>query len=348
VAAAIKALPDRPVASYSRRHNPPTSADYCDAPRHAPTPTKPAMSLAAAAAAAAAHTAAAAAALTKRQSQKTQSHRGRKLVAAANNNNVRGATTTTTCDDADVAGGASTAVAVKRAVSRRHALGGMGASALAAVVAGGGGGIASSLTWARAAFADEEAEGASTAAALASGFDAPAAPAAPAAAAAATADTTAAPEAAANAAPKDPSGSSSPPAAPAAPAKAKPVPAVRYKGNNWSVVVPGAYTRMGTDKPRRVYEQKPGLECEPNCRDLQAKRTEESPLVARFGSEEQQADISVSIRGANTLKLTFLQIKDVTEFGDAAEAAPLFVPPGAKLVSSASRWGSARCNQVDP
>lgn len=31
--------------------------------------------------------------------------------------------------------------------------------------------------------------------------------------------------------------------------------------------------------------------------------------MARFGSEEQQADISVSIRGANTLKLTFLQIK---------------------------------------
>ena len=72
-------------------------------------------------------------------------------------------------------------------------------------------------------------------------------------------------------------------------------------------------------------------------RDLQAKRTEESPLVARFGSEEQQADISVSVRGANTLKLTFLQIKDVTEFGDVVEAASLFVPPGAKLISSTSR-----------
>ena len=59
--------------------------------------------------------------------------------------------------------------------------------------------------------------------------------------------------------------------------------------------------------------------------------------MARFGSEEQQADISVSIRGANTLKLTFLQIKDVTEFGDVVEAAPLFVPPGAKLISSTSR-----------
>jgi|AntAceMinimDraft_5_1070358.scaffolds.fasta_scaffold75617_1 hypothetical protein len=94
---------------------------------------------------------------------------------------------------------------------------------------------------------------------------------------------------------------------------------------------------MGTTKPRRIYEAKAGLDCEPYCRDLQSKRTEESPLVARFGSEEQQADISVSIRGANTLKLTFLQIKDVTEFGEVAEAAPLFLPPGSKLLSATAR-----------
>ena len=49
--------------------------------------------------------------------------------------------------------------------------------------------------------------------------------------------------------------------------------------------VPGTYERMSTEKPRRIYAQKEGLDCEPNCRDLQAKRTEESPLVARFGSE---------------------------------------------------------------
>lgn len=53
--------------------------------------------------------------------------------------------------------------------------------------------------------------------------------------------------------------------------------------------------------------------------------------------QEQQADISVSIRGANTLKLTFLQIKDVTEFGDVKEAAPLFIPPGCNLISATSR-----------
>ena len=70
-----------------------------------------------------------------------------------------------------------------------------------------------------------------------------------------------------------------------APAATKPkaVPAVRYKGTGWSVVVPGAYTRMSTEKPRRIYAQKAGLECEPNCRDLQSKRTDETPLVVEPG-----------------------------------------------------------------
>jgi hypothetical protein len=118
------------------------------------------------------------------------------------------------------------------------------------------------------------------------------------------------------------------------------VPPVRYKGSspgNWSVVVPGEYRRMSTEKPRRIYEQR--TDCEPNCRDLQAKRTEETPLVARFGSADEREDVSVSVRGANTLKLTFLAMKDMAEFGDVDEAAPLFVPPGATVLSSSSRVG---------
>jgi hypothetical protein len=47
----------------------------------------------------------------------------------------------------------------------------------------------------------------------------------------------------------------------------KPVPPVRYKGTNWSVICPGSYERKSTEKPRRVYEQRG--DCEPNCRDLQ-------------------------------------------------------------------------------
>ena len=128
--------------------------------------------------------------------------------------------------------------------------------------------------------------------------------------------------------------------APSAAAPPKPAPSVRYKGTNWSVICPGSYERKSTEKPRRIYEQR--ADCEPNCRDLQAKRTEETPLVARFGSADESQDISVSVRGANTLKLTFLQIKDVTEFGDVDEAGSLFVPPGANLISATSRVASEK------
>ena len=132
------------------------------------------------------------------------------------------------------------------------------------------------------------------------------------------------------------------PAPAPAPAASAPVPPVRYKGSspgNWSVVVPGEYRRMSTEKPRRIYEQR--TDCEPNCRDLQAKRTEETPLVARFGSVDEREDVSVSVRGANTLKLTFLSMKDVTEFGAIEEATPLFVPPGAKIIDATARTGES-------
>lgn len=127
--------------------------------------------------------------------KRTAQHRRRTLVvAAAADDVVRGGFGD---DDgsrgASVKGRGDSSIAAKM-TSRRQALG----SALVAVV-GGAGGIASSLTWASAAFADEAAASASASAA---------APAAT---------------------PED-----SPKSTPAA---SKQVPYVRYKGTNWSVVV---------------------------------------------------------------------------------------------------------------
>ena len=51
--------------------------------------------------------------------------------------------------------------------------------------------------------------------------------------------------------------------------------------------------------------------------------------------------MSVSVRGANTLKLTFLSAKDVTEFGAIEEATPLLVPPGAKIIDTSARTGES-------
>ena len=126
-------------------------------------------------------------------------------------------------------------------------------------------------------------------------------------------------------------GSRTPRRAPPAP---QAVPLVRYKGTNWSVVVSGGYERKSTEKPRRIYEQR--VDCEPNCRDLR-RSAPRRPSGGAFLPPDEREDVSVSIRGANTLKLTFLQIKDVTEFGDVNDAAPLFVPPGARLVSATAR-----------
>ena len=147
----------------------------------------------------------------------------------------------------------------------------------------------------------------------------------------ATPDASSAPESEAEAPP-------APTPTPAPPA----VPPVRYKGSspgNWSVVVPGEYRRMSTEKPRRIYEQR--TDCEPNCRDLQAKRTDETPLVARFGSADEREDVSVSVRGANTLKLTFLAMKDMAEFGDVDEAASCRTMACCRSTSVSSRTRSS-------
>ena len=102
------------------------------------------------------------------------------------------------------------------------------------------------------------------------------------------------------------------------------------------MVVPGDYVRLATEKPKTVYA--PRTDCEPYCRDLQAnQQPEETPLVARFGTEDRTQDISVSVRGANTLKLTFLQIRDMTEFGTLDESTKLFVPPGAVVLGKLQR-----------
>lgn len=140
--------------------------------------------------------------------KRTAQHRRRTLVvAAAADDVVRGGFGD---DDgsrgASVKGRGDSSIAAKM-TSRRQALG----SALVAVV-GGAGGIASSLTWASAAFADETAASASASAA---------APAM----SSKSVSTSTAPAATPENSPKS------------TPAASKQVPYVRYKGSNWSVVV---------------------------------------------------------------------------------------------------------------
>eukprot|EP00850_Spirogloea_muscicola_P016731 SM000138S00038 [mRNA] locus=s138:82170:83586:- [translate_table: standard] len=59
-----------------------------------------------------------------------------------------------------------------------------------------------------------------------------------------------------------------------------------------------------------------------------------TPFSARFASADKQEVLSVLIRNTPTLRLSFFEVKDVTQLGELQEAANFLLPTGAKVVSS--------------
>eukprot|EP00850_Spirogloea_muscicola_P001346 SM000005S17143 [mRNA] locus=s5:429856:431258:+ [translate_table: standard] len=59
-----------------------------------------------------------------------------------------------------------------------------------------------------------------------------------------------------------------------------------------------------------------------------------TPFSARFASADKQEVLSVLIRNTPTLRLSFFEVKDVTQLGELQEAAKFLLPTGAKVVSS--------------
>ncbi|XAR52560.1 hypothetical protein NMG60_11020701 [Bertholletia excelsa] len=57
-------------------------------------------------------------------------------------------------------------------------------------------------------------------------------------------------------------------------------------------------------------------------------------FAARFASPDGTEVVSVVIRPSNQLKITFLEAKDITDFGSLKEAAKIFVPGGATIYSA--------------
>lgn len=64
---------------------------------------------------------------------------------------------------------------------------------------------------------------------------------------------------------------------------------------------------------------------------LYGERAKEKPFAARFASSDRSEVLSVVIRQASQLKLTFFATKDITDLGSLRDAASIFVPVGAKL-----------------
>eukprot|EP00850_Spirogloea_muscicola_P001280 SM000004S15150 [mRNA] locus=s4:1606133:1607564:+ [translate_table: standard] len=59
-----------------------------------------------------------------------------------------------------------------------------------------------------------------------------------------------------------------------------------------------------------------------------------TPFSARYASADKQEVLSVLIRNTPTLRLSFFEVKDVTQLGELQEAAKFLLPTGAKVVSS--------------
>lgn len=69
---------------------------------------------------------------------------------------------------------------------------------------------------------------------------------------------------------------------------------------------------------------------------LYADKAKPKTFAARFATPDGSEVLSVVIRPSNQLKVTFLQAKDVTDFGSLKEAAKIFVPGGATIYSARS------------
>ncbi|XP_024388666.1 uncharacterized protein [Physcomitrium patens] len=69
---------------------------------------------------------------------------------------------------------------------------------------------------------------------------------------------------------------------------------------------------------------------------LYGERAKERPFAARFASPDRKEVLSVVVRNASQLKLSFYETQDITEFGTLEEAAKMFVPAGSKIVAAAA------------
>ena len=109
---------------------------------------------------------------------------------------------------------------------------------------------------------------------------------------------------------------------------------VRYKGKDWSVILPDFYQRVA------LYSNNEGSvnTCE-KCGKVGnfSMSASESPLLARFSSQSGETDITISTIGTNTLKLSLLQTNNIEELGSLDSTSALFLPSSAKIEGSCIR-----------
>ncbi|KAL8529378.1 hypothetical protein ACS0TY_006702 [Phlomoides rotata] len=67
---------------------------------------------------------------------------------------------------------------------------------------------------------------------------------------------------------------------------------------------------------------------------LYGDKAKPKPFAARFTSPDGSEVLSVVVQPSNSLKITFLEAKDIADLGSLKEVARIFVPGGAKLYSA--------------
>ncbi|KAL3829846.1 hypothetical protein ACJIZ3_018648 [Penstemon smallii] len=67
---------------------------------------------------------------------------------------------------------------------------------------------------------------------------------------------------------------------------------------------------------------------------LYGDKAKPKTFAARFASTDGSEVVSVVVRPSNSLKITFLEAKDITDLGSLKEAAKIFVPGGTTLYSA--------------
>uniref|UniRef100_A0A0F7CYL3 Photosystem II reaction center PsbP family protein n=1 Tax=Erodium gruinum TaxID=337380 RepID=A0A0F7CYL3_9ROSI len=67
---------------------------------------------------------------------------------------------------------------------------------------------------------------------------------------------------------------------------------------------------------------------------LYGDRAKPKKFAAQFSSADGSEAVTVVISPTNQLKITFLEAKDITDFGSLKEAAKIFVPGGANIYSA--------------
>ncbi|CAK7340787.1 unnamed protein product [Dovyalis caffra] len=67
---------------------------------------------------------------------------------------------------------------------------------------------------------------------------------------------------------------------------------------------------------------------------LYGDKAKPKTFAARFASSDGSEVLSVVVRPSNSLKITFLEAKDITDLGSLKEASKIFVPGGSTLYSA--------------